>query len=186
MKKLYISCYENSDAKYKKQLIEWNRLRNNTLFEYIESKENDFYMFRQTYDEALIDSIKKHVFKDADVAMFLVGLDTHKRKTTDWEARAAIHETTLLKKCGIIVVYLPEVYQQYGEKIPRTLLPKIIQKNIINPNAYVLEITWNKIAQDINNLEKFLNVGFAYGQMSKYVSDSFVETSNQTNVIFKK
>lgn len=186
MKKIYISCYENSDIKYKNQLIEWNSKRNNTLFDCVNSSENEFYKIKQTQDEIFIDSVKKHILKDASVVVCLVGLDTGKRKIVDWELRAAMYESTLLKKCGIVIIYLPEVYEKYGSQIPRSILPKIIQKNIINRDASILETTWNKLELDINNIEKMLNVGFAYGQMSKYIVDEFIATTNQANIILKK
>lgn len=186
MKKIYISCYENSDIKYKDQLLQWNKMRNHTLFDCINSNENEFYKIKQTQDDIFIDSIKKHILKDASVILCLVGLDTGKRKIVDWELRAAMYESTLLKKCGVVVIYLPEVYEKYGSQIPRSILPNILQKNIINRDAHILETTWGKLEKDINNIEKILNVGFAYGQMSRYIVDEFIATSNQANIVFKK
>lgn len=185
MKKVYISCYENSDKEFKNHLIKFNQDRNNVLFHLIDSQEKDFNSIKNKDPFEFIDTIKKHILRDSDIVIFLIGLESHKRMTIDWEARAAMHDTNLIKKCGIVVVYLPDVCEKYGTKIPRSVLPKIIQKNMICRDAFILETTWSKLTHDINNIEKVLNVAFAYGQMSNYISDSNVQTKNESNIIIK-
>ena len=164
-------------------MININNSRNNSLFIPILSNEKDFYKLQINLPNSVfIESVKKHIIKNADIVIFLVGLESNKRRIMDWEVRAAISETSMLKKCGIVVVYLPEVVEKYGTKIPRSLLPKILQKNMMKNTVYVLETTWRKMMNDINDIERILNVGFAYGQMSKYIYDDNITVNNEKNI----
>lgn len=79
MKKIYISCYENNDSKYKDILIEANKRRNNLIFELSDSTEKDFYNLIGDPNN-IIEKIKTNLFRDAEVAIFLVGGETKKRK----------------------------------------------------------------------------------------------------------
>lgn len=183
MKKVYISCYENDDSRYKDKLIEINSDRNQTLFFNMPSDEKLLQIFaKKLNNDHFIENIKKNALKNTDVVIFLVGLETNKRMFVDWEVRAAMTETDLLKKCGIVVVYLPELFEKYGTKIPRSVLPKILQINMNNPNAFIYETSWHKIMQDVYNIEQILNIGFAYGQMSKYYLDNNYLKTNIKNI----
>ena len=103
--------------------------------------------------------------------MFLVGDETKKRRVVDWEARAAMSKYGIFEKCGIVIVYLPELVEKYGAKIPRSVLPKIIKDNVDKSDVFVVETTWDKIKRDINILDKLLNTAYAYSKMSKYDVD---------------
>lgn len=180
MKKIYISCYENNDSKYKDILIEANKRRNNLIFELSDSTEKDFYNLIGDPNN-IIEKIKTNLFRDAEVAIFLVGGETKKRKIANWEARAAMSEYGIFRKCGIIIIYLPDLIQRYGSKIPRSVLPNILEININRPDVYMHETTWEKVIRDINVFDKLLNTAYAYGKMSKYALDEKIETKNQSN-----
>ncbi|MBD5446005.1 MAG: hypothetical protein HDR31_01665 [Mycoplasma sp.] len=180
MKKIYISCYENNDLKYKNLLIDANKRRNNLIFELNNSTESDFYNLIGD-SKSIIEKVKSNLFRDAEVAIFLVGDETKKRKISNWEARAAMSDYGIFRKCGIIIVYLPDLIQKYGSKIPRSVLPSILELNISKPDVYMHETTWEKIIRDINVFDRLLNTAYAYGKMSKYVLNEDIETENQSN-----
>lgn len=180
MKKIYISCYENNDSKYKNSLIEANKRRNNLVFELNNATESDFYNYIND-QKNIVERVKTNLFRDTEVAIFLVGDETKKRKIANWEARAAMSNYGIFKKCGIIVIYLPELIQKYGSKIPRSVLPKILETNINKPGVYMIETSWDKITRDINIFDKLLNTAYAYGKMSDYTLDENIEKENQTN-----
>lgn len=79
MKKIYISCYENDDSKYKNALIEANKRRNNLIFELNNSTEKDFYNLMGN-SVNIIEKIKTNLFRDAEISIFLIGNETKKRK----------------------------------------------------------------------------------------------------------
>lgn len=87
----------------------------------------------------------------------------------------------IFRKCGIIIIYLPELIQKYGSKIPRSVLPSVLEININKPDVYMHETTWEKVIRDINVFDRLLNTAYAYGKMSKYTLDENIETENQSN-----
>ncbi|MCF0217422.1 MAG: TIR domain-containing protein [Malacoplasma sp.] len=181
MKKVYISCYENSDYKYKEILIKSNEIRGNKLFTLVQS-DSDFvekdYLSKK---DNIIPFIKKNVLRGADVVVFLIGEETYKRRVVDWEARAAMSSFGVLDKCGIVIVYLPELIEKYGSKIPRIVLPEILKVNVESNDVFVLETTWEKIKRDINILDKLLKTSYAYSRMSNYVLTTAMEKENICN-----
>lgn len=182
MKKVYISCYENSDHLYKDILVKSNEMRGNKLFQLIESNPDWIEKDYLTKKENIIPFIKKTILKTADVVLFLIGNETKKRRVVDWEVRAAMTKYGIFEKCGIVVVYLPELIEKYGTKIPRTVLPNILKDNIDKSDVFMVETTWDKIKRDINILDKLFNTAYAYSKMSKYDLDSTpIEIENINN-----
>lgn len=182
MKRIYISCYENHDSKYKDILVKSNEVRGNKLFTLVDSNPDIIEKDFSSKKENIIPFIKKNILKNTDVVMFLIGDETKKRRVVDWEARAAMTKYGIFEKCGIVIVYLPELIEKYGAKIPRSVLPKIIRDNVDKSDVFVVESTWDKIKRDINILDKLLNTAYAYSKMSKYDVDiSPFETDNFNN-----
>lgn len=181
MKKIYISCYENNDYDYKNKLIEKNFNRNNMLFGLINKEDINNEIFRKDKTN-FIEIIKNKFLQDSEVLVLLVGEETKKRKSIDWEIRAAMTKTSLFDKCGILIVYLDDVIKKYHGKIPREILPKIISKNINNKDCFFLETTWNKFIHSYETIEKYINVAFAYGKMSKYELDKEIKEFDDSNL----
>ncbi len=181
MKKIYISCYENNDYKYKDILIKSNEIRGNKLFTLVESDPDLIEKNFLSKKENIVPFIKKNILKTTDVVMFLISDETKKRRVVDWEARAAMTKYGIFEKCGIVIVYLPEIVEKYGNKIPRSVLPNILRENVENPDVFLVETTWDKIKRDINILDKLLNTAYAYSKMSKYQLDSPLEIENIKN-----
>lgn len=180
MKKVYISCYENLDSKYKDVLIKSNEIRDNKIFTLIES--NDDVINNAFVDkENIVHFVKKNLMKGADVIIFLVSEETKKRRISDWEARAAMSRYGIFDKCGIIIIYLPDLIEKYGTKIPRSVLPEILEKNINKKDVFMIETTWEKIKRDINIFDKLLNTAYAYSKMSNYELDDSIVLENQSN-----
>ncbi len=180
MRKVYISCYENLDGKYKDSLVKSNNLRENRLFTLVDSNEevvNDAFINK----ENVVHFVKKNLMKGADVVIFLVSEETKKRRISDWEARAAMQKCGIFEKCGIVVIYLPDLVEKYGSKIPRNVLPEILEKNINKRDVFMVETTWDKIKRDINIFDKLLNTAYAYSKMSNYEIDDVVTLENKSN-----
>lgn len=180
MKKVYISCYDNLDSKYKDLLIKTNTMRNNKIFSLVESNEeliNNAFVDKDN----VVNFVKKNMMKGADVTIFLVSEETKKRRISDWEARAAMTKYGIFDKCGIIIIYLPDLIEKYGSKIPRSVLPAILEKNINKKDVFMIETTWEKIKRDINIFDKLLNTAYAYSKMSNYELDDNITLENVSN-----
>lgn len=180
MKKVYISCYENLDSKYKDTLIKSNTIRENQMFTLVDSK-NEIINNATINKDTIVSYVKKNLIKSADVVIFLISEETKLRRLSDWEARAAMIKEGVFEKCGIIIIYLPDIVDKYGGKIPRSVLPAILEKNINRKDVFMVETTWDKIVRDINIFDKLLNTSYAYSKMSNYVLDDNVIIENKSN-----
>lgn len=179
MKKVYISCYSNEHQKYKNTLLDYGK--NKKLFLTNCSNEKDFdFLNTNNTDDEIIKSVKLKILKDSDVSIFLIGKETSSRKIIDWELRASMINYGVLKSCGIIVVYLPEITDEFKEKIPRSVLPEILYKNISNPDCHIVETTWNRINKEVGHLEKLLNLALCYKNLSKYKIDKNIKIKNSS------
>ncbi|MEF9984789.1 MAG: TIR domain-containing protein [Malacoplasma sp.] len=185
MKKIYISCYENNDMSFKQAIIDLNKKRNNCLFELINSSESEIeneFLSLNNDEESFIHRIRNKYLRDADVMILLVGLETKKRKTIDWELRAAMSQTNLFSKSGILIVYLPEIIERFGAKIPRSILPNILLKNINTKDTFIVETIYSRLFKQFSYIEKCINVSYAYGQMSKYDVDESIKKNDDSNL----
>lgn len=177
MKKIYISCYENADKKYMDSLIKSNEDRKNSVFDLI-NKTNESLLDKITNKSTIVESIKKNVLRDTEVCVFLIGPETNKRKEVDWIARAAMSSHGVLEKTGILIIYLPEIVSKYVSKIPHSVLPPILEKNIRRSDVYMVETTWRKISLDFYNLEKFLYTAADLARISNYELDDEILMHN--------
>ena len=180
MKKVYISCYENLDEKYKDALIQSNVIRDNKLFDLVETNEdiiNNAFIDRSN----IVQFVKKNMMKSAEVIIFLISEESKKRRIADWEARAAMTKFGIFEKCGIMIIYLPDITYKYGTKIPRSVLPAILEKNINKKDVFMVERTWESIKKDVNTFDRLINTAFAYGRMSKYELDDNILLENKSN-----
>mgnify|MGYP000447168256 CR=1 FL=1 len=118
--------------------------------------------------------IRDEHLKDTTVTILLVGTETKNRKHIDWELYSSMYDGTVNKKSGIIVILLPSVKSEYytcahsSEKTfyPETTqwmsidsreeyhrrypyLPERIIDNLLEPNAFISVINWDKLTPDI-------------------------------------
>ena len=125
-------------------------------------------------DQKIREYIRDEHLKDTTVTVLLVGTETKKRKHIDWELYSSMYDGTVNKKSGIIVILLPSVKSEYytcaysGEKTfyPETTqwvsvdsreeyhrrypyLPERIIDNLLEPNAFISVINWDKLTPDI-------------------------------------
>lgn len=185
MKKIYISCYENNDMVFKEKIIELNKMRKDTIFNLINSQESEIekeILLINNNNQSFIERIRNKYLRDADVVILLVGLETKKRKTIDWELKAAMTETNLFSKSGILIVYLPEITERFGAKIPRSILPNIILKNMELKETFIVETIYTRLFTPISYIEKCINVSYAYGKMSKYIVNESVKKEDDSNL----
>lgn len=183
MKKVYISCYNNNDREYKNKLISLNKERNNTIFELIKS-ETKQYISLDPKQDGFTKWIKNKYLRDSEVLILLVGLETKNRKHIDWEVRAIMEENALYKKGGIMIVYLDDVVNKYGNRIPRSVLPKVLAENFGTQTAFFVETTWEKLTQNYSMLEKLIDVTYGFGKMSDYIINNDIQIKDESNVKF--
>lgn len=186
MKKIYISCYENNDKVFKEKIIELNKARNGAIFELINSQEEEIekeiLSLNINDSKSFIERIRNKYLRDADVVILLLGLETKKRKSIDWELKAAMTETNLFSKSGILIVYLPEITERFGVKIPRSVLPNIILKNMELKETFIVETIYTRLFTPISYIDKCINIAYAYGKMSKYIVNETVKKEDDSNL----
>lgn len=178
MKKIYISAYAAEHKKYVDILSEYGK--NKKVFSTFFPNEKDFTFLGTSKGKNLIENLKIKLFRDSEIAIFLIGKDSKLRKTIDWELRASMSSFGIFKKCGIIVIYLPEITQEHGEIIPRSLLPEILYKNISNPNCHIIESTWQRINKESGHLEKLLNLSLYYRNTCNYDLNEDIKNNKDT------
>ncbi|MCS3202868.1 TIR domain-containing protein [Candidatus Bacteroides intestinigallinarum] len=125
-------------------------------------------------DQKIREYIRDEHLKDTTVTILLVGTETKNRKHIDWELYSSMYDGTVNKKSGIIVILLPSVKSEYytcahsSEKTfyPETTqwmsidsreeyhrrypyLPERIIDNLLEPNAFISVINWDKLTPDI-------------------------------------
>lgn len=178
MKKIYISCYLNNDGWYKEYIIGNFINVANSQYDIVRKDKTEINAISRKPSIDIVENVKKIIFKDSEICIFLIGLETKLRRDVDWEARAAMYDVGMLKKCGIIIIYLPEVTDKYGTKIPRSLLPTILQKNVQSKDVFVVETTWDNLFKEENAFDKYISVAEAYGKMSHYELDDNILKDN--------
>lgn len=113
--KVFISYYHKDDQFYKNFLI--------NMQEYDYSKSSivsifdDYSVHEDEIDDTGLSAerirciIRDEYIKDATVLILLCGQNTRKRKHIDWEIHAAMFDTQLNPKMGILVINLPTISQ---------------------------------------------------------------------------
>ena len=135
------------------------------------------------YDQKIREYIRDEHLKDTTVTILLVGTETKNRKHIDWELYSSMYDGTVNKKSGIIVILLPSVKSEYytcahsSEKTfyPETTqwmsidsreeyhrrypyLPERIIDNLLEPNAFISVINWDKLTPDI--LRQMIDIAY--------------------------
>ena len=124
----------------------------------------------------------------------MVGLETKNRKHIDWELYSSMHDGSVNKKSGIIVVVLPSVDQghytasqpdekailypeisswisidnrsEYERRYP--YLPDRIIDNLLCQEAKISVVQWNKIYNNPSHLKFLINATHKNRANSKY------------------
>ena len=170
MHKVFVSFHHANDQKYKQGNVSSAKKKN--IFN---NGDVDMGEIPEDWDDQKIrEYIRDEHLKDTTVTILLVGTETKNRKHIDWELYSSMYDGTVNKKSGIIVILLPSVKSEYytcahsSEKTfyPETTqwmsidsreeyhrrypyLPERIIDNLLEPNAFISVINWDKLTPDI-------------------------------------
>ena len=170
MHKVFVSFHHANDQKYKEGLVSW--AEKNKVF--IDGSVDMGEIPEDWDDQKIREYIRDEHLKDTTVTILLVGTETKNRKHIDWELYSSMYDGTVNKKSGIIVILLPSVKSEYytcahsSEKTfyPETTqwmsidsreeyhrrypyLPERIIDNLLEPNAFISVINWDKLTPGI-------------------------------------
>lgn len=170
MHKVFVSFHHANDQKYKEGLVSW--AEKNKVF--IDGSVDMGEIPEDWDDQKIREYIRDEHLKDTTVTILLAGTETKNRKHIDWELYSSMYDGTVNKKSGIIVILLPSVKSEYytcahsSEKTfyPETTqwmsidsreeyhrrypyLPERIIDNLLEPNAFISVINWDKLTPDI-------------------------------------
>lgn len=125
MHKVFISYHHANDQAYKEYLLSMNKIHN--IF--IDGSVDTGDISDDLDDQQIRAKIRDQYLKDTSVTILLVGTDTAKRKHVDWEIYSSMHDGTVNKKSGILVINLPSTNNTHfsaghGNK----------EKNVIHPD----------------------------------------------------
>ena len=168
--RVFISYHHDNDQDYKEELIKLND--EHEIF--IDMSVGTDEISDELKDEEIREIIRDDYLKDSTVTILLCGTETKNRKHIDWELYSSMYDGTVNKKSGIIVILLPSVKSEYytcahsSEKTfyPETTqwmsidsreeyhrrypyLPERIIDNLLEPNAFISVINWDKLTPDI-------------------------------------
>lgn len=174
--KVFISYYHKDDQRYKDFLIgktEYNdsTRQNQSIFEDYSVREGEIR------DEGLSSEqirriIRDDYIKDATVLILLCGKNTKRRKHIDWEIHAAMYDSDINPRMGILVINLPSITQgiyagnknekpvisdtqgwthletrrEYEEYYP--FMPDRIIDNLVK-GVPITVVDWDRVANDV-------------------------------------
>lgn len=167
--KVFISYHHLNDQHYKEELKRLNQWHN--IFYDLSVNTGD--IDENLDNQRIREIIRDNYLRDSTVTILLAGLETKRRKHVDWELYSSMINGKVNKKSGILVINLPttncgyftasqegekdKIYpnftnwinidrSEYERRYPH--LPDRIIDNLVNNEAYISVINWNKI---INN-----------------------------------
>lgn len=143
--KVFISYYHKDDQWYKNELIklkeyDYNKKQNISIFDDYSVHEDEIDDTGMT-DEQIRCEIRDNYIKNATVLILLCGENTRRRKHIDWEIHAAMYDSEVNPKMGILVI---NVGNQNGE-----IACNVEEEKIINPFA-----NWTTLNKDIDALRQ--------------------------------
>ena len=130
-------------------------------------------------DQRIRETIRDGYLGGSTVTIVLVGTQTLHRKHVDWEIYSSMYDGAVNKKSGILVIMLPktnssficaphgqEETRLYPNKFRRNISSRIKHKymparlidNLINSDAMISVLPWNKLTPRI--LKKLINLAF--------------------------
>lgn len=109
--KVFISYYHADDQDYKNALLKANEWYD--LFDDYSVHENEVDDTGLT-DEQVRRIIRDDYIQDATVLVLLCGQNTKRRKHIDWEIHAAMYDSDVNPKMGILVINLPSISGNQG------------------------------------------------------------------------
>lgn len=182
--KVFISYYHKDDQQYKDFLIDKTEFndstrQNHSIFEDYSVREGEIR------DEGLSSEqirriIRDDYIKDATVLILLCGKNTKHRKHIDWEIHAAMYDSDINPRMGILVINLPSIKQGIyaGNENEKTILsdtqdwthletrreyeehnpfmPDRIIDNLVK-DVPITVVDWDRVAYDVYALKRLIH-----------------------------
>lgn len=192
--KVFISYYHAYDQFYKNQLINKKEFYGGSfqsIFEDCSVHENEIDDTGLSA-ERIRQIIRDEYIREATVLILLCGQNTKRRKHIDWEIHAAMFDTVLNPKMGILVINLPSIRQsiragkeedkpliapwgshwtflgsrqEYEEYYP--YMPSRIIDNFVK-NVPISVVDWDTIANDTQTLKQLIDNAYQRRKTNEY------------------
>ena len=201
--KVFISYYHADDQFYKDYLINMKEYDN---YNY-QSIFDDYSVHEDEIDDTGLTSeqirriIRDDYIRDATVLILLCGRNTKRRKHIDWEIHAAMYDSSLNPKMGILVINLPSIvqYVRAGQAEEKTLIsdntnwvhldtrqeleeaypfmPSRIIDNFVK-EVPISVVEWDTIANDPEKLKVLIHYAFERRKTNQYDHSALLRRKN--------
>ena len=126
MHKVFISYHHSSDQTYKDSLVKFGE--DYSIF--IDKSVDTGDISDNLSDEQIRRSIRDSYLRDSTVTIVLVGQETKRRKHVDWEIYSSMHDGSVNKRSGIVVINLPGAssglgFAPHGDQEKKLLYPEV-------------------------------------------------------------
>ena len=207
--KVFVSYYHDDDQDYKNQIIDWEYW-DDEKFEY-KSIFDDYSVGngdiddKYLTDEQIRRKIRDEYIKDATVLILLCGKNTKTRKHIDWEIHAAMYDSVVNPKMGIVVINLPTINQarqasndsekplisddnnwvklstieEYRENYPN--MPERIIENLA-AGKEISVVDWNRVKNNSKILMKLIDNAFKRRKNIVYNHSTPLRKNNSTEM----
>jgi hypothetical protein len=168
--RVFVSHHHANDQLVKEELVRWAKV--NDIF--IDWSVDTGDISDDLNDQQIREKIRDEYLRESTVTIVLVGTETKYRKHVDWEIFSSMYDGRVNKKSGIIVINLPSINCSYytashsseketifpeqtnwititdrAEYVRRyPYMPDRIIDNLLNPNAKISVISWDKLTVD--------------------------------------
>ena len=103
--KVFISYHHENDQLYKEKLV-----RIGKEFSIFVDKSVDTAQISDSLsDQQIREKIRDRYLRDSTVTIVLAGKETKRRKHVDWELYSSMHDGSVNRRSGILVINLPSV-----------------------------------------------------------------------------
>ncbi len=188
--KVFISYHHANDQYYKEELIRLNDIHNIFIDFSVDTGDID----ENLDDNTIRQKIRDEYLKDSSVTILLVGKETKNRKHVDWELYSSMFDGTVNKKSGVLVINLPSINctnytathkrekevvypeiqtwisidsrAEYEKRYP--YMPARIIDNLLESQAKISVVNWNKVASNIEILRYLIDETFNDRTTCKY------------------
>ncbi len=190
--KVFISYYHEDDQWYKNRLLTLNDYYN--IFD-------DYSVHEDEIDDTGMSSeqirreIRDNYIQDATVLVLLCGENTKHRKHIDWEIHAAMYDSDVNPKMGILVINLPSIAAEqsmiaYGSEEQNLMapyanwapldksksgleskhpyLPNRIITNLMRNDVHISLVDWDVVANNTEKLKQLIDNAFNRRKSNNY------------------
>lgn len=189
MHKVFISYHHFNDQNYKNYLVTMADRHDVFIDKSVDTGDIDASL----PDERIREIIRDDYLRDSTVTIVLVGQHTKRRKHVDWEIYSSMFDGKVNKKSGILAVNLPgtstcftaprkqekefvypditkwtsiEDREEYEQRYP--FMPARIIDNLLEPEAKVSVVPWERIASSPDRLRYLVDAAFEDRATCKY------------------